>query len=571
MLARNLALARDLGAEVITTTHPDLMTAFRRIIEQHQITQIVIGRPSKLKWREFWEGGSILDRMARENRDVDIYIVRQIAKIPTEPPRSLWRNYFTYPKKFTYYWATLLWISVLTLIGFLLLPSFGWKSIGFIYLLGILTLSLFTGKGPILFAALLSALALDLFFVPPKEGSLWNMQDILFFIVYFFTAVITGILVTRVKHREKMLIEREEYTQMLYNIEREIALAPSPSQLFAIIGKHLEAAFNATVSFALRKKAGAGELQIAQFFKMNNKEMAVAMWTMKNGKPAGWSTDTLPSFETLFIPLRATDKIVGVMAFRPKSKIPLLPDQMNLLSTIGQRLASYIERYFEEKDRQKNQYMEQVEILNQNIINIVAEQCGEPVQKILDFMERLDKEILDEEVKKSTEQLAYISNNFKHMATLPNMLRLNKTKQNLSVFVHETVQKLGKLTEFHEILIHIPKDIPLLRFDVDLMGLALYQVLLNAITYSPQGSKITIVGSKDIDKVYLSVLDEGPGIPPEDLNKIFEKFYRIPGTTISGTGLGLPLAKTIIELHGGTIEAFNRPEKGAELRICIKT
>jgi two-component system sensor histidine kinase KdpD len=95
--------------------------------------------------------------------------------------------------------------------------------------------------------------------------------------------------------------------------------------------------------------------------------------------------------------------------------------------------------------------------------------------------------------------------------------------------------------------------------------------LLNAITYSPQGSKITIVGSKDIDKVYLSVLDEGPGIPPEDLNKIFEKFYRIPGTTISGTGLGLPLAKTIIELHGGTIEAFNRPEKGAELRICIKT
>lgn len=578
MLAKNLALARDLGAEVMMTTHPDLKVAFKKIIHQFQITQVVIGRPSEWGLKDIWVGGTILDHISRENREVDIYVVRQQMKMEPEPPQpGFWRTYFKFPTKFTYYWAVLLLISVLTAVNFVMLPILGWKSSGFIYLLGILTLSLFTGKGPILFAAILSALALNIFFIPPHDLSLDNFklehaQDFFFFIVYIFTAIITGTLVTRVKHRENMLMEREEYTQTLYHIEHEIASAPHPQRLFEVVAQHLDSTFDGNVGFALRKKAEGWDLQVAQFFRMDNKEMAVAMWSMKNNKPAGWSTDTLPSFETLFIPLKGIKRVVGVMAFRPKSQLPLLPDQMNLLSTICQRLASFLERYLSEKDQQKSQYLEQVEILHQNIINIISEQFGEPLQKILNSLKNMEECRIKQEIQDSVEKLQYIVNNFKYMSKIrSNMLSIKKIRFKLSEFLEQILIKLKRYKIHHKVVMEIPKDIPDLYFDYDLMEIAISQILMNALTYSPPGTKIEITSAQQNDKVVLSILDQGPGIPSEDLDKIFEKFYRIPGTNLPGSGLGLPLAKTIIELHDGTIEAFNRPEGGAEIRMTFKT
>ena len=571
-LAKNLALARDLGAEVITTTHPDLTVAFRRIIDQHQITQIVMGRPTDWKIKDIWQGGTLLDHVARENRDVDIYVVRQREQIKEEKlSKSFWRGYFKFPQKFTYYWAVLVLITLLTVFNLALSPLFGWKSFGLVYLIGILTLSLFTGKGPILFAAILSAIALDIFFIPPTEViSIETSQDFIFFLVYFFTAIITGILVTRVKHRETMLMEREEYTQMLYHIEHEIALAPHPQHLFEVIADHLNHTFKGNVGFALRKKAEGWDLQVSQFYHMDNKEMAVAMWVMKNGKPAGWSTDTLPSFETLFIPLKGQKKIVGVMAFRPQNKVPLLPGQMNLLLTICQRLASYLEKYLSDQYQNKPEYINQIEILHQNIIDIISERFGEPLQKILDASNLMTDVELKKQIQDSINTLQYIVNNFKYMSKIrSNMLKIQKARYKLSEFIQDILRKIQSHKSSHRVIVDIPSDIPDVFFDYDLMEIAIFQILLNAFTYSPKGTIVEIIAYVKNNDVCLSIFDQGPGIPPEDLDKIFEKFYRLPGTNLPGTGLGLPLARTIIELHGGTLEAFNRPEGGAELRIVF--
>lgn len=572
MLAKNLALARDLGAEVITTTHPNITVAFRKIIDQHQITQIVIGRPGEWKFKDIWDAGTLLDHVARENKNVGIYVVRQseVMKKGESSYRNFWRTYFTFPKKFTYYWIGLLLIAFLTILNLSLQPVFGWKSMGLIYLLGILALSLFTGKGPILFAGILSALALEIFFIPP-DGRFENPQDILFVIVYIFTAITTGILVTRVKHRENMLLEREEYTQMLYHIEHEIATMPTPQNLFEVVSKHLNTAFNGEAGFALRKLVEGWDLQVTQFFHMNNKETAVALWSMKNGKPAGWSTDTLPSFETLFIPLKGTKKVVGVMAFRPKNAVPLLPNQMNLLLTVCQRLASYLEKFFVEKESQKSQYFEQSEILHQNIINMVSEQFVDPLQKILNSLNQLEDSAPKREIQESVDTLQYIMNNFDYMSKIrSNMLKIQKKHYKLSEFIEDLLKKLHRVKHEHRIIIEIPHDVPELYFDYDLMEIASFQILLNALTYSDPGSKIEISASVKDNKVIVSILDQGKGIPTEDLDKIFDKFYRLPGTNLPGSGLGLPIAKAIIELHEGTVEALNRQDQpGSEFRITL--
>lgn len=570
-LAKNLTLARDLGAEVVTTTHPNIASAIKLAIKEYQITQLVIGRPGEQSLYEIWEGGTLLDHVARENRDTDLVVVRQQPHLELEKETSVWRSYFKLPKKYTYYWAVLALITLLTLFNLTIVSIVGWKSIGFIYLLGILTLSLFTGRGPILFAAFLSAVMLDLFFIPPMGAmSIHEIEDLIFFGVYLFTALITGILVTRVKHREEMLIASEEYTQLLYLIEREIASAPSPHILFDDVSHHLSTMFKGEFGFAIFKKEDQLIFEETNHFSFDNKEKAVALWTIKNGKAAGWSTDTLPSVETLFIPLKGVQSIVGVMGFRPQIKIPLRPEQMNLLTNIAQRLASYIERYLNEQDQKKAAYMKQVENLQQNIFNIISEQFSVPLNSIIASIQSLSDSREKQEISNSVEKLYYIVKNFKDMAKLrTDMLKIQKERYNLAHFVELVLKDFKKFANDHQIVVDIPENLPDIYFDFSLLELAVMQILKNAVTYTPQGTKIYITAKLTGDTVMLSIADEGPGIPPELLNRIFDRFYRIPGTSATGTGLGLALAKSIVEIHGGTIEASNRPEGGAEFRIYL--
>jgi two-component system sensor histidine kinase KdpD len=149
------------------------------------------------------------------------------------------------------------------------------------------------------------------------------------------------------------------------------------------------------------------------------------------------------------------------------------------------------------------------------------------------------------------------------------MLKIQKEPYKLDYFVEHVLEDFKKFANTHQIVVDIPKDPPDLYFDFNLFELALIQILKNAVTYTPKGSKIYISAKLNGETEQLSIADEGPGIPPELLGRIFDRFYRIPGTSATGTGLGLALAKSIVEIHGGTIEASNRPEGGAEFRINL--
>ncbi len=572
-LSKNLSLARELGAEVVASSHPNLFEAIQKAIKQYQVTQIVMGRPGKWTFKEVWEGGTLLDHIARQNRGIDLYIIHQQLDFQLEKITSPFYAYFKFPQKLTYYWAALIFIGLLTFFNFLFLPLIGWKSAGFVYLLGILSLSLFTGKGPILFAALLSTVTFGLFFIVPARA-LYRLenQDFFFFIIYIFTAFITGILVSRVKHRETMLIEREQYTELLYSVEKEIAAAPLPQDLFKTITKHLEQVFKGDFGFALRKKANTLDLQITHFFHLDSKQMAVALWSMKKGKPAGWSTDTLPSIPSLFLPLKGIREVVGVMVFRPKNQTPMLPMQMNLLITLSQRIASYLERYLYDQEQQKNHYLNQTESLHQKIITIISDRFGEPLKIIRDAAYQLPAGEIKKEIEMAIESLHHTVANFNFMSGLQaEQLRLHKKPYALAVFIEDVLNGLQKAKERHLISLNIKKEVPLLCFDYELMSIAMTQLLNNAFIYSPEGSTVEVKGTLEQGKIVLSVSDQGPGIPDEEKDKIFEKFYQIPGINPSiGAGLGLALAKTIIELHEAQIEVGNNSKGGAVFKILFQ-
>jgi two-component system sensor histidine kinase KdpD len=134
------------------------------------------------------------------------------------------------------------------------------------------------------------------------------------------------------------------------------------------------------------------------------------------------------------------------------------------------------------------------------------------------------------------------------------------------------IERAGSILAQHHLEISVPSDLPMLRLDPILFEQVLFNLLDNAAKYSPPGSRIDLKVRQDVDAVAIDIVDEGPGIPQGDLERIFDKFYRVQAQDRrrAGTGLGLAICRGFIEAQGGRIEAHNRRDRsGAILSLRI--
>jgi two-component system sensor histidine kinase KdpD len=132
------------------------------------------------------------------------------------------------------------------------------------------------------------------------------------------------------------------------------------------------------------------------------------------------------------------------------------------------------------------------------------------------------------------------------------------------------LEQLGERLEKRPVKVNLPPDLPLIPLDFALFGQALVNLLDNAVKYSPIDSLIEVNVSQTQDTANIEVCDHGIGIPPEDLERVFDKFYRVQRPeSVSGTGLGLAICKGIIEAHGGTIRADNRLGGGTIVTVTL--
>ncbi|MBX9769543.1 MAG: DUF4118 domain-containing protein, partial [Bdellovibrionales bacterium] len=228
-LSKNLELARELGAEVITTTDTDVSRALQRVARQRFVTQIVVGRPvQRFVFSDFFDGGSLLDKLIRTRGDVDIHVIRQEDK--PDRQRALFR-FPNFSSGLGQYYNSFWYIVCLSIFAYVLnsvLPkAISYQSIGFIYLLGVLFLSLFVSKGPVFFGALLSCFVWNYAFIPPIGNfSISNMEDVIMSSVFLVAALTSGVLTGRIRKHEMILREREDLTQILYQIVSVIASSP---------------------------------------------------------------------------------------------------------------------------------------------------------------------------------------------------------------------------------------------------------------------------------------------------------------------------------------------------------
>lgn len=576
-LAKNLQLARDLGAEVISISNPNIAEGIQRIARQKGITQIILGKTSKSALFKFLNVQTLLDKLSTICSDVDIHVIRQEPSLKDRRKNGF--NFWPKESLFSYF-VVLLYVCLFSTFSWFLLPFIGYKIVGVIFLIAILILSLAVKKGPIFFASLLFALSWNFFFIPQVgQFVIHSNEDIALIAIFIFTALATGILVDRTKEHKEMLAENEMSTRLLYDLGQQIISARSTEEVLKSTRDLLAKKLEGNVDVLIKKDNGDLSLNVSLIDAETEKNAAV--WAFKKGQEAGWSTDTLPSCKNLYIPLKVFQDTVGVLVFQPKTPKLLLFKEKNFLYSVCRQLAIYIERLFSEEKARQHVQLKQTENIQRTILEHISLELGPPLNSIEEAIESLKSKITSikevEHFSKEVYQLEHslniflrIVSNISAMAQLSEgIISLDKFPQDIEVVIEQCCEKIKKIKNGHKIKIRIQKGLPLIPIDLYLIHMLLYNLIMNAFEYSPPSSTVEIEAQIKGKLFTLSVTDEGKGIPESQLNIIFEQFYRLPESHAPGIGLGLAIAKTVAKAHNGYLKAENLSPKGARFTLFL--
>lgn len=581
-LAKNISLARDLKAEVLTTTEIDVPSAIKRICRQKNVTQVIVGRSTRRWFRYLLERGNLLDRLIKESLEVDIHVIRQDGPSSKRPSILDEISYYRSKTGALKYWYTFCALIAVSLIGGSVSKFIGYRAVGFLFLLAVIMVGMFGSTGAVTFAAALSALIWDYFFIPPQMTfAMNNPEDFLMAGSYFVVALITGFLTNRIRFNEKLIREREERTNVLYEILQDIANSKEKSDFLTKVTTRVGNLLNASCGVILKKASGTLDFDDAKSFsvRLNEKDQAVAQWCFDNFKPAGWSSETLSQSRALFLPLKGTTESVGVFVFQPTKKAGRLDlEQESLLQSVVRQLGISLERHFLSKRLIEAQRLKDSEELHQTLLNSISHEMRTPLTAILGSASALENDQLVKDpnyikevasgLQEAGERLNRVIENLLDMSRLNSgFLSLKLEWHYFNDLLSVLVKKLEKPLAKHNIHIQFLDEVVLIKMDYRLMEHAIANIVLNAAMYSPAGTGIKVNQKKIGQKFVVEIEDEGPGIPEESIPKIFEKFYRLPGSPTGGTGLGLSIAKSIIELHHGTISVENVIPQGARFRI----
>jgi two-component system sensor histidine kinase KdpD len=576
-LAKNLALARELGAEIITTADEDVGAALLRVAREQNASQIIVGRSGK-KW--FWQK-SLIDRLLELSTDIDVYVTS--GEEPTDGGMK-WRfvipEIHSGPTQYTTASAIVLFISSLC---YPFSDFLGYQTVSLILLLTVVLLPLRLGVGPVILAALLSALSWDYFFIPPRfTFAIATKQDVLMVLTYFAIAAVTGILTVRVRARERAVRSREERAVALYALTNDLSSAKNQDDVVKAAVANIKKFFNADLAVFVSDLDGdfVNKAHPASTYLPSEKELSVPSWVHWNEKRAGRFTETLPFAEATYYPLSSPRYPLGVIGVKTGGGDRLSIDQETLLENFLSQISSVLEREFlNEMTKQSIAFVES-ERLYTTLFNSISHEMRTPITALVGASESLlnDKvgrqpEVrreLAQEIQSAAERLDNIVQNLLAMTRLESgLIRPRRDWTDMRDLMHSCLTKLEKELASHQVSINVSPSLPLVKLDFALFEQVLVNLLRNAALHTQADSSITMSAYPERKECLVTIEDNGPGLPSESLNRIFEKFYRVPGSKTGGIGLGLSIAQGFVLAHGGKITVENRTEGGARFIIRL--
>ena len=559
-LTRYLALARQLGAEVISTPGADIGETLLRIAHQHNVTQIVIGKPLGSRWTSFLKRDP-LRWLMRHSGNIDIHMIPsdessepQRETIEQRLARTPWRDFG----------IALAIAVVVTALSLSIFAYTGYWAVALFYLLAVVIAGMRLRRWPTIFLAALSAMLWNFLFIPPRfTFYISQFQDFMMFGAYFVIALVIAHLATQLREREQAERRREERATALYRLTRLLAASRDLDEAMPKVLTLIKNFFQADAAVWLRDEAGLS-CHPAGTFTPSSKDESVAVWAFQKKQSAGRSTDTLPDAESLHVPLVTGDRAEGVLTVRLAS--PPTIEQRELLDAFASQLALFVNKERALEESRSAQVARQSQKLQKTLFDSVSHELKTPLAAISVALQQPQPDCaeLQQAVRRLTRTVDHLLDATRLESGL---LQPAREWCDPGELLREAVALAG-LKE-HAVKISVAKDLPVLFVDAHLIEQALAALLSNAAAHGVSNQAIEASAARDDSMLVFSVADYGPGLAPGEEDKVFEKFYRGPGTIPGGLGLGLSIARQLVEVQGGQVVAQNRENGGARFSIML--
>lgn len=582
---QNLKFAERVGAETKVLYGFDIVKEIMSFARKQNVTLIMVYRQIRPRLKEIFSN-SLVDQIIRASGEINVHVVTGstaitkpknsgITKLSGKEKENLpWKSYI----------ISLAIVLLATGLSFLLEPYLGKANLMLIYLLGIITISLFGRMDVSLLSIIMSVLLYDLFFIPPPLSTIFFNPGYLFTLVTMLLAsyIISHLTILYQRQAESARIG-EHYAAVMNVLAQQLVTTRGINQLLENAILYISDLFNSQV-FAILPEGNhlVVRASVRTLENPNEKGMAVAQWVLDFGDMAGLGTETLPSADALYIPLKTSDNILGVLALKPiPPKTDFTQEDIRLLeSCAGQiALALEVDRLAEESKKSEIQRSENQ--IRTAMLQAVSQDIHEPLMLAIKAAKKLklsaeyfsQEEViaLSTEIDIELDFIKHFVNNILHIAySDPRQLKLKKTDHSLVVLLEDVLLTMQSKLRDKPVFLHIDPDLPPFSFDKILLREVFINLIDNAIKFSPMDTPIDISASADKNRVIISVADRGEGILLEEAEKLFEKFYRGQSSgSEKGLGLGLAICRNIIRAHGGEIWAENRPGGGAIFRFYL--
>jgi two-component system, OmpR family, sensor histidine kinase KdpD len=472
-------------------------------------------------------------------------------------------------------------VALVTALGVAVRSFLGVTIITLLYVTAVLITAAKFGLVPSLLAALTSGLALDFFFLPPLYAfGISNPEDILILLFFLIVAVFTSGLASRLREQMLLARNRSKTTADLYAFSRQLAGIVSLDDLLATTASHVGSMLGSSVVILL----GEGEQLAARAChpveaRIDEPELAAIRSAWQHNCPVGRDAFTLPDSAWLSIPVSTARGAVGLLAVtRSPPGSPITSDERRLLNALAELAGVAIERLFLAEEIDQARLARESERLRSALLTSIAHDLRTPVTAVLgaltglrDDYERFDPDTRNELLdiaQQETERLERFVGGILDMTRLEERaLEVRREPVDLGDVVGSALRRAQRSLGRRTVKIDLAADLPMLQLDFVLFEQVLYNLLDNAAKYSPPTSTVFVKGAQCNDAVVMSIIDEGTGVPDDDVERIFDKFYRARtgGVEQRGTGLGLAICRGFVEALGGMITAGNRTDRSGSI------
>lgn len=572
-LQANMHLAKQLGAEIVTTHGEDVPTQIAEYARLSGVTKIVIGQ-SGIQCRHFFSKPILTERLIALITAADIHIIpdaedyrnsRRKPSIPIYPAFPATRDLL----------LTAGILAAATIVGwFFLQLGFANANIIMVYLLGVLLTSAFTsGYTCGVLSAFLSVILFNYFLTEPRLSlAAYGSKYPITFVVMFTAALLTSTLAAKLKAHAQLSARDAYRAKLLFDMNRQLQKAETPEEVYQMTATQIQKLMQRDVLICpaqgdtlldgiVYPVDGSSPHSISE----DEQEPDVIHWVWQNRRRAGATTETFPKAKRLYFAICTWQQVYGVIGIQMEKQTQPDAFTSSILFSILGECALTLESLRNADEKEKAAVLAKNEQLRANLLRSISHDLRTPLTSISGNADTLLHcyDVLDDQTRKQifsdiyddAQWLIGLVENLLSITKIANgNVKLHLSDQVVDDIISEALRHIDRRSAEHHITMNCG-EIPLLvRVDAGLIMQVLINLVNNAIKYTPAGSTIQITAIQRGNVAEICVSDNGTGIPNELKERVFEMFFTGSNPTSDSRrslGLGLSLCQAIVHAHHG--------------------